>query len=143
MTLGPSELSMLRTILGMGVLTMAMSSWMSITRVAAMRAAGISLAEAAHTSELRPRLPSAVRRVGDNFNHLFEVPTLFYAVTLVIVVAGLADQLHAACAWTFLGSRVCHSLVQATFNSVPIRIVFYTSSWLALSAMIVRALLAI
>jgi hypothetical protein len=72
-----------------------------------------------------------------------EAPTLFYAVSLAIVVAGLADPLHALCAWSFLAARVFHSLVQATINHVPLRVVFYTLSWIALATMIVRGMLAL
>lgn len=108
-----------------------------------MKRANLAFEDAAHTSDLRAKLPSSVQRIGDNYNHLFEAPTLFYATALAIIVAGLADPIHAACAWAFLASRVLHSLVQATFNHVPTRVVFYTLSWLALATMVVRGALSL
>jgi len=71
-----------------------------------------------------------------------EAPTVFYAVALTVVLLGLADPLHAWCAWAFLAFRVAHSLVQATFNRVALRFTLFALSWVALGTMIVRASLA-
>ena len=81
--------------------------------------------------------------MADNYNHLFEAPTLFYAVAITIVIAGLADPVYAGCAWAFLACRVLHSLVQATFNRVSVRATLYTLSWVALAVMIVRPILVL
>ncbi|MBS0222193.1 MAG: MAPEG family protein, partial [Proteobacteria bacterium] len=64
----------------MGLLSLVMSAWMSVVRLPAMRQAGLELQDAAHTVDLQARLPSSARRVADNYNHLFEAPTVFYAV---------------------------------------------------------------
>jgi uncharacterized MAPEG superfamily protein len=66
-----------------------MRGWMSVVHDFAMRRAGITLQEAAHTRDMSARLPSSARRVADNYNHLFEAPTIFYAVALAIIVAGI------------------------------------------------------
>ena len=135
-----SALAMLQALFAMGALTFAMSIWMSLLRVPAMRRAGIDLQEAAHTRDLGPRLPTRVRAVADNYNRLFEAPTVFYAAAIAIIVAGLADPFYAGCAWAFLACRVLHSLVQATFNRVLVRAWLYGLSWVPLAAMIVRPL---
>jgi len=137
----PSAHSILQAVFGMGLLTFVMMLWMSFARLPAMKAAGLTLRDAAHTAALRARLPSSTNRVSDNYSHLFEAPTAFYAVALAIVAAGIADPIDALCAWAFLGARVAHSLVQATINVVPLRLAFYIASWLALATMILRALL--
>ena len=136
--LDPSAQSMLHAVFGMGLLTFVMMVWMSLVRLRAMSALNIDLQEAAHTYELRARMPSAARRVSDNYNHLLEAPTVFYAVAIAIVVAGAADSVYAACAWSYLAIRCLHSLVQATFNSVRARATVYVVSWLVLGVMIVR-----
>jgi hypothetical protein len=135
--LNPSAVSILHAVLGMGLLSLVMAGWMGGTRLPAMRRAGLRLQDAAHTVDLQARLPSAARRVSDNYNHLFEAPTVFYAVALVVVVAGIASPLYAACAWAFLAFRVLHSLVQATANLVPLRLLLFVLSWVALVPMIV------
>ena len=140
--LDPSAVSILRAVFGMGLLTFVMAGWMTAVRMPAMQRAGVTLLDAAHTRHLTERLPSEVTRVADNYRHLFETPTAFYAVALAIVLAGLADPVYATCAWAYLATRVLHSLVQATFNRVLVRATLYTLSWIPLAVMIVRPLVS-
>ena len=84
-----------------------------------------------------------VMRVSNNYNHLFEQPTLFYATALAIAAGGLVDPLHVQCAWAFTGLRVAHSLLQATVDVVPVRFLLFLLSWVALAIMIIRASLAV
>ena len=134
--------SMLQSILAMGLLTLAMFIWMYATRLPAFTKAKLDPQEAMHPGTYHDRIPSEVRRVADNYNHLFEAPTLFYAVTLAIVLLGLADPLHVMCAWAFVVLRVLHSIVQATANKVVVRFSLFALSWVATGIMIVRAALA-
>lgn len=143
MKLESSALSILHAVFGMGLLTFAMMVWMTITRVITMRRIGLTFQDAAHTEEFRPRLPSNIRRISDNYNHLTEAPTVFYAVSIAIVVAGIADPIYVGCAWAFVALRTLHSLVQATFNSVTVRANLYVLSWIALAVMILRAMLTV
>lgn len=140
MNLSPNDLSILHAVLGMAVLSLVMFIWMYATRIPAMNKAGVDPQSAAHPGSL-DALPSETRRVADNYNHLWEAPTLFYAMAFYIVLTGSADQLHVACAWAYLVLRILHSLVQATFNKVALRFLLFTLSWVALGIMIVREVL--
>ncbi len=139
--LGADAVQMLRAVMAMGVLSLVMFIWMYATRLPAFQKAGINPQDAMHPGTYHDRIPSQVRRVADNYNHLFEAPTIFYAVVLAIVVAGLADAVHAAAAWAFVGFRVLHSLVQATANKVAIRFSLFALSWIACAVLIVRGTL--
>lgn len=141
-SLDDSARSILGAILAMGLLTLVMFLWMYATRLPAFARAKLDPQEAMHPGTYHERIPSEVRRVADNYNHLFEAPTLFYAIALAIVLLGLADPVHAACAWAYVGLRVAHSLVQATINRVVVRFLLFALSWGALGTMIVRAALA-
>ncbi len=55
-------------------------------------------------------------RVSDNYNHLLEAPTVFYAITTSIILLGAATTADQMLAWAFVGLRCVHSVVQATFN---------------------------
>jgi hypothetical protein len=134
--------SMLHAILAMGVLTLVMFLWMYATRLPAFTKAGIDPQQAMHPGTYHDRIPSEVRRVADNYNHLFEAPTLFYALTIAIVLLGLADGVHVICAWAYVGLRVAHSIVQATVNTVILRFSLFVLSWIALAIMLIRACLA-
>jgi hypothetical protein len=141
--LGGDAARMLHAILAMGVLSLVMFIWMYATRLPAFSKARLDPQEAMHPGSYHDRIPSEVRRVADNYNHLFEAPTLFYAITLAIVLLGLADSVHAWCAWAFVGFRALHSLVQATVNKVALRFSLFVLSWIAMGAMIVRASLEV
>ena len=140
--LSTEAVSMLRAILAMGVLSLVMFVWMYATRLPAFSKAKLDPQEAMHPGSYHDRIPSEVRRVADNYNHLFEAPTLFYAMTLAIVLLGLADFVHVWCAWAFVALRALHSVVQATVNKVALRFGLFALSWIAMGIMIVRAALA-
>jgi hypothetical protein len=132
--------SILLSVFVLAALTATMLLWMYATRLPAMKRAGLGPQAAAHVADLRGRLPDSAERVADNYNHLTEAPTVFYAVALGVVALGAADPIHAACAWTYVGLRVVHSLVQATINRVALRFILFSLSWLTLIVMIGRAL---
>jgi hypothetical protein len=136
----PHAAAILHAIIGMGLLHLLMFAWMYATRLPAMQ--GMDPQEGAHTRDLAAKLSSKSQRVADNYNHLAEAPTIFYAVAIAIVLLGLADPVNAWCAWAFLALRVLHSVVQATFNRVIVRFALFSLSWIMLGTMIVRAALA-
>ncbi len=136
----PHAVSVLHAVVALTLWSLVMFVWMYATRLPAMKA--MNPQDAAHTHALRGRLPSRVEAVSDNYNHLFEAPTAFYAIAFAVVLLGIADPLHAACAWAFVALRVAHSLVQATFNRVVVRFVLFSLSWIAMAMMMVRAALA-
>ena len=120
--------------------TLVMVVWMFATRVPAMSKAGIDPQQAQDTSRLPDMLPPEVQRVANNYNHLFEQPTLFYSVVLLIVVTNQVDALHVGCAWAFTVIRIAHSCVQATVDIVMARFSLFLLAWVALAVMILRAL---
>ena len=135
--------AILQPVFATALLTLVMALWMVATRIPAMSKAGIDPQRAQDTSRLRDLLPPEINRVSNNYNHLFEQPTLFYAVAVSIAVLGHVDSLHVGCAWAFAGLRIAHSLVQATIDIVMIRFTLFMLSWVALAVMIVREAIAI
>jgi hypothetical protein len=133
--------AILQPVFVMALLTTGMLIWMYATRIPAMSRAGIDPGNV--TRERLQALPPGVVRVADNYNHLFEQPTLFYAVAISIAVLGHTDALHVSCAWAFAILRIAHSLVQATVNIIPVRFAIFALSWVALAIMIVRESLAL
>jgi hypothetical protein len=138
--MGASDI--LQTVFVMGILQIVMFVWMVATRVPAMTKAGMTAQDARDTKVLK-NLPPKVSQVADNYNHLFEQPTLFYAVAISIAVLGHVDALHVQCAWAFAILRVIHSLVQATVNIVNLRFALFLFSWIALAIMIIREAIAL
>ena len=132
--------SLLTPVLAMVFLHAAAWVAMTITRGQAMSQTGMSLEKGKHTSDLKD-LPSTARQVADNYNHLFELPTVFYALIFYIWAMQHADELHVMCAWGFFFSRVLHSLVQWTINRVSIRFPIFAIGWILILVMAIRELL--
>jgi len=119
--------------------TMVMWAWMYATRIPAIMAMKMRLDPEAPRGEQMAMLPPRVRWKADNYNHLMEQPTLFYATALVLAVAGEGTGWALTLAWTYVGFRVVHSLVQATWNKIEVRFSLFFLSSLVLIALIVRA----
>jgi hypothetical protein len=96
---------------------------------------------AAHTKNLKGLLPPWTERVADNYNHLFEQPVVFYAIALSISVINNIEPLMIQLAWVYVALRVLHSIVQITFNFVPLRFTLFVTSWLILGYMIACTML--
>jgi hypothetical protein len=131
------ERRMIAPVLALVGWTFVMWFWMYATRLPAMQRANVDMAEMTRTNT-KLDLPPEVARVADNYNHLHEQPTLFYALALATQVAGAADGVAVALAWTYVASRVVHSLVQATRNVIPVRFAVFAVGSLVLMALLVR-----
>jgi hypothetical protein len=97
--------------------------WLYVTRIPAMRAARVDL-EAMSRTGAKLELPPEVSRVADNYNHLHEQPTIFYALALAAQLGNAVDGWSVGFAWGYVILRVIHSVVQATRNIIVLR--FYT-----------------
>lgn len=123
--------------------TLVMWIWLYVTRLPAMRRAGVKLDPNAPRGEQMAKLPPRVRWKADNYDHLMEQPTLFYAVAIVIALVGAGEHGWApGLAWGYVGSRVVHSVVQATWNRIEARFVVFTVGTAALMGLTVIALRA-
>tara|TARA_B100000214_G_scaffold205447_1_gene148976 strand:- start:44 stop:406 length:363 start_codon:yes stop_codon:yes gene_type:complete len=99
---------------------------------------GVDVQKFSHPSSIGGIFPSKVERVADNYNHLFEQPTIFYAISFVIWGLEHTDIIHLYCAWLYVIIRIIHSIFQATLNLVWIRFSLFILSWVALATMICR-----
>jgi hypothetical protein len=118
-------------------------AWMYATRIPAIRRARMVLDPNAPRGEQMAQLPSAVRWKADNYNHLMEQPTLFYAVALALAVLGDASTASVALAWGYVALRVAHSLVQVLVNVILVRFALFFVSSLLLFALALRAALQV
>ena len=107
-----------------------------MTRIPAVAKQWGNLQFAKHSDELRPKLPEKFRYVTDNYNHIFEQPTLFYAVLIYIQLADTVSQTNVSLAWAYVSLRVIHSAIQLTSNNVSWRAASFATSSLILIGMI-------
>jgi hypothetical protein len=119
--------------------TFVMWTWMYLTRIPAIRRSKLRLDPQAPRGEQMATLPAEVRWKADNYNHLMEMPTLFYPIVIVLALTGQDSGLNLALAWAYVGLRVLHSLVQALINKIELRFAVFFLSSLVLLGMTVRA----
>ena len=124
-------------VLGLVGWTFVMWFWMYVTRIPAMQRARIDLGDLSRTGA-KLELPPEVSRVADNYNHLHEQPTLFYALALAAQVGGATDAVNVALAWGYVALRVVHSLVQATKNVIMIRFAVFAAGSVVLMVLFGR-----
>jgi len=117
--------------------------WMYATRLPAIFAAKIKLDPNVPKGQLAASLPPRVRWKADNYNHLFEQPTVFYAVALSLAVIGQGGGLNAKLAWAYVGLRVAHSLLQALWNNIRARFTLFALSAFTLMALTFSAARAV
>jgi hypothetical protein len=120
-----------------------MWAWLYATRIPAMVRLKVTYDPRRPPSEFENVIPPEVRWKADNYNHLMEQPTIFYALCFYVVLAGHSDTLNVDLAWAYVGLRVLHSLIQGTVNIVNLRFIVFALSTLALMAIAARQVLAL
>lgn len=127
----------------LAVWSMVILVWMAATRLPAIAKMGLDpqKTRGGRGSDLDGVLPASIQWKSHNYNHLMEQPTVFYAVIIIMALAGEWQTLDVMLAWTYFGIRVVHSLWQAVVNTIPVRLSLFTVSSIILTILAVRTLL--
>jgi hypothetical protein len=135
----PSHTAIVAPVIALVVWTHFIWAWMYATRIPAIQKARLVLDASAPRGEQMATLPAKVRWKADNYNHLMEQPTIFYAVALSLAVLGHGDGTNLTLAWVYVALRVVHSLVQTLVNKIEVRFSVFVLSSLVLIALTVNA----
>ena len=135
----PSHTAIVAPVIALVVWTHVIWAWMYATRIPAIRKERLVLDPSAPRGEQMATLPAKVRWKADNYNHLMEQPTIFYAVALSLAVLGHGDGTNLTLAWAYVALRVVHSLVQTLVNKIEVRFSVFVLSSLVLIALTVNA----
>jgi hypothetical protein len=121
--------------------TLLIQIWMYATRLPAMRRAGITFKGRVGTrgGALEGKIPDQVNWKAHNYNHLLEQPTIFYAITVALILMGFDAAINLCLAWAYVGFRIAHSLVQATVNIVFYRFLLFVGGSLCLIGLTTHA----
>ena len=119
--------------------TFVMWIWMYATRIPAIQQADIDFDELSRTGASL-EMPATVARVADNYNHLHEQPTIFYALAITAALLGAVDNAQVMLAWAYVGLRVTHSIIQATRNPIFVRFVVFAVTSAVLFILFLRTL---
>ena len=138
----------LKPVIALAAWSTIMWIWLYAARLPAMSRAKIDGLTMVGTTgkSLRDQLVAAGEEraswVADNYNHLMEQPTVFYATAIALALMGQGDGFNATLAWAYVGLRVAHSLVQVLVNRVVVRFALFMLSGLTLAALVLHAALA-
>ena len=115
--------------------SLVMWTWMYATRIPAMFASNMKLDPNAPRGEQMALLPPKVRWKADNYNHLMEQPTIFYAIAISLSLLSVNSEASVLLAWAYVGLRVVHSLLQALVNKIEVRFAIFVLSNIPLFAL--------
>jgi hypothetical protein len=102
--------------------------WMYTTRLPAMFAMKMKPDPNAPSGEQMSKLPPKVRWKADNYNHLMEQPTIFYAIVIALALMEISSSSAVFLAWLYVALRIIHSLVQVLTNKIEIRFFVFVLS---------------
>ncbi|BBM03611.1 MAPEG family protein [Microbulbifer sp. GL-2] len=123
-----TSIELIRPVVALVIWSLIMWLWMYATRLPAIAAMKMQLDPEAPAGTQMSNLPPRVRWKADNYNHLMEQPTIFYAIVLCLVSLDAATEVNIIVSWVYVGLRVAHSLYQALVNKIEIRFVIFLLS---------------
>ena len=135
-------MTMLTPVLALIVWTLIIWTWMYATRIPAMQKAKVHPQSAIHPGSLSI-LPENARVVADNYNHLHEQPTIFYALAIYSHLVGVGDPLNIWLAWGYVAARIIHSFMQIVMKKVMLRFYMFTAGTIILMIIAARNLFAL
>jgi len=118
-------IQLIQPVIVLIIWSMVMWLWMYVTRLPAVSAMKMKLDPEAPRGQQMSQLPAKVRWKADNYNHLMEQPTIFYATALSLVLLGVVTETVIYAAWAYVALRVIHSLVQALVNKIEVRFTLF------------------
>ena len=113
-------------------LTLGLGIWLAMLRgrdfkSGAVQPSSIALRE--------PNWPPRTLQAAYAFSNQFELPVLFYLLTILSIITHHADLVFVVLAWVFVLSRLVQATVHVTSNVVHLRGTFFGIGALVLIAM--------
>ena len=122
-------------------LTAVVWAYMYVRRISFITRNELNPKDLAVPGALAQLSPPEVSNPSDNLKNLFEIPVIFYALSLLLFVTNQVDTAYVAAAWVFVAFRALHSAVHCTVNLVMLRFYLYLFSTLAVWFIAARAAL--
>jgi hypothetical protein len=125
-------------------LTLLLLLWLAVLRRNDFTSGAVSPSKIALRE---PNWPVRTQQVAYSFSNQFELPVLFYVLTILEIITRHADFVFVVLAWIFVVMRLGQAYVHTTSNVVLHRGTFYVVGALVLIAMwvifMVRILLSL
>jgi hypothetical protein len=108
-----------------------------LIQTAILRRGGVAsgAVEPARIALGEPNWPPRTMQFGNAFSNQFQLPVLFYVLTILVIVTRHADLLFVILAWLFVVFRMWHAAIHTTTNAVMLRGLVYGLGALVLMVM--------
>lgn len=70
-------------------------------------------------------VPELVTKTTRCINNMFEVPTIFYAVSVLYIAVGVNSDVAVGLAWCFVALRLLQAVIHLSYNHVLHRMVSF------------------
>jgi hypothetical protein len=114
------------------LLTFAVGFWLAGVRTPVLRRGEVRPADIALRE---PNWPKHALQIGNSYQNQFELPVLFYVLTILAVMTRHADLLFVLLSWVFVVTRVLHAFVHVTSNDLRSRGALFGAGALVLAIM--------
>lgn len=128
----------LQPVIALFLLTIAVWVFMYVRRLTYILSNNIDSQSIATPELLNALLPASINNSSNNLKNLFELPVIFYVLCVFLALTQKVDPVFLYAAWTYVGLRAIHSLIQCTVNIVNFRFIAYILSSLILWFMVAR-----
>ena len=114
------------------ILTFGVGFWLAGLRGPAFRRGEVRPEDV----DLRqPNWPRHIMQVSNSYSSQFEVPVLFYVLTVLAIITKHADLLFVVLSWVFVLSRLAHAYIHVTSNNLRLRGPFFGIGAIVLAIM--------
>ena len=120
--------------------TFAVMTLLFLSRVRGVKTGQVRLR---YFKALQGDIPEKLATLGRHFANLFELPVLFYAVTIALFALQRVDGLYLGLCWAFVISRLVHGLIHITYNHILHRLLAYFTGAILLMIVWIRLFLQI
>jgi len=111
------------------ILTFALLIWLGPLRARDVNSGGVRLQDIALRE---PNWSKGTLQVAYSFSNQFELPVLFYVLTILAFITHLAGVVFVVLAWIFVIFRLLQAYVHVTSNKVRLRGSMYAIAAIAL-----------
>ena len=111
-----------------------------LRRKTAFASKQVKMADVAVSTEA---YPEPARLAAANFSNQFETPVIFFALIMLAMEVGATSYIMAGLAWTYVATRLAHTLVHVGSNDLKLRAPIFAVGVVVLFCMWVGVILAV
>jgi hypothetical protein len=113
-------------------LTFALLVWTARARTAVVRSGEVKMKDIALGQS---NWPARATQIANCYNSQFQIPVLFYVLTILAIATRHADFLFVVMAWLFVVTRLVHAYIHTGTNYVPHRFNAFAAGMIVLLLM--------